>query len=103
MYGKWLGIIYRYVITEDGIIPPSQVVSEDGLTKILLWNWHIIYPTTHHGEPPLYRQKENNFFEMKKFQNEDSYTAIVIKGLTNNMGGKIIIDIRHLLYLDYII
>ena len=44
------------------MIAPSQVVNEDGLTaetgltiKILLWNRHIIHPTSHHDEFPLYR------------------------------------------------
>ena len=28
------------------------------------WNWYIIDPTSHHGELPLYQQKENNFFAL---------------------------------------
>ena len=29
--------------------------------KICLWNLHIIYPTSHYDELPLYQRKENNF------------------------------------------
>ena len=57
-------------IARDCMLPPSHVsVTEDGLTaeteltiRVLLSNWHIIYPTSYHDELPLYRQKENNFF-----------------------------------------
>ena len=43
----------RYVMTRDGLIPPSQVDSyrrwvETGLTiNIVQWDWHNIYPTFH--------------------------------------------------------
>ena len=45
------------------MVPSSQVVSyEDGLTaetgltiKILMWNEHIIYPTSQHDQFPLYQ------------------------------------------------
>ena len=43
-------------VTEDSL------AAETGLKiKTLLWDWQIIYPTSHHDELPLYRRKENNF------------------------------------------
>ena len=35
------------------------LTAEIGLTiNILLWNWHIVYPTSDHDELPLCRRKE---------------------------------------------
>ena len=54
----------QHVIARDGMIPPSQfggLMTETGLTlKTLLWTWHIIYPTSHHYEHPLYRRNKTN-------------------------------------------
>ena len=56
---------------QDGMIPLSQVVTEDvmkaetGLTiKICMWNWHFFYPTSNHDELPLYLRKESNYINI---------------------------------------
>ena len=44
------------------ILPLNLSVIETVLTiKIVLWNWHTVYPMCH-DELPLRRRKENNFF-----------------------------------------
>ena len=54
------------------LYPLKLSVTEDGLTaetglaiKGFKGNWHIIYPSSHHDELPLYRRKENNVFLVK--------------------------------------
>ena len=42
--------------------PLQLSVTEDLTINFLVWNWHIIYPTSHHDELQLYRRKENHFF-----------------------------------------
>ena len=49
----------NFPVTEDGL------VAETGLTlSNFLWNWQIIYLTSHHDEFLLYRQKGNNFLKI---------------------------------------
>ena len=46
-------ILYQPVVTEDGL------TAETGYAiKFLLWNRHIINPTSYHDELPLRRQKK---------------------------------------------
>ena len=49
--------VQQHILARDGMMPPSQFIShwsltaETGLTiKMLLWNRHIIYPTSHQTE-----------------------------------------------------
>ena len=66
-----------HVISRDGMILPLKLpITEDGLTaktgpaiknkwNILLWNRHILHPTSPHSELSLHRQKEKKLIELK--------------------------------------
>ena len=46
-YSPVLYLLLKLSVTEDGL------TAEAGLTDILLWKWHIIYPTSYLDEVPL--------------------------------------------------
>ena len=60
-----LGGRYHRAMTCYISVTKEGLTAEIGLTiKHILWNWHTIYPTSHHDELelPLFRGKINNFF-----------------------------------------
>ena len=64
--GRYHTISSYDMLLQYSSLPLKLAVTEDGQTaktgltiKIYLWNWHIIYPTSHHDEFPLYRRKDS--------------------------------------------